>query len=774
DTNFNGVIDPSEGRIVVAEGVDTSTFLDRETSMYSLPNATAVTPLTTLVTVGVQRGMTKSQVQSQLKSNLALPNVDLLNYDPLEAIAQNESSGLTVFVEQVKVQSVIDQTTSLLKGAIAADNQASIARSGQLANATSDREIAEFAIEAVADALLQDAQLAAARVDSPSFDLSNVQTVEAILQNAATKAGTSLEEDVSSGAAQIVAEGNQDLDDTVPTSVTNQELSDEIFFTNRSRSASDRQVLSLGRTSDDLQALGGGEITSEDAIANNTGASIDALIEKEALGGEPGRIPAIADTTSAAREALMVQNSLSGTPEANGLAGSLRNDEIDGRRGGDVLAGEAGDDALSGGEGADILRGGSGDDILEGNAGNDALLGNSGDDVLDGGAGVDTLEGGSGEDTLGGGADTDFLYGNASNDLISGDAGRDFLFGGSGDDILNGGAGNDALQGETGNDALQGGDGDDDLNGGRGTDSVTEVADADFELTNTQLNGRGTDALISIERANLTGGDGANTLDASAFSLGAIALSGRGGNDTLVGSRTQSSILDGGDGDDLLRGGDSDDILDGGTGIDTLVGGAGGDRFRGGTNDDDIRGGEGMDTVIAAGNTDFELNDTQLTGRGTDTLESIERGELSGGIGDNFLDASVFSGNVTLAGFSGADRLLAGSGDDRLDGGRGEDVLTGNEGSDTLVGGLNDDTLTGGGGVDTFVLTDGEGTDTIADFEVGTDVLALGGGLSFGAIAIISNTDGSARVEVTGSNEILAVLTGINASLVTVNDFVTV
>ncbi|MEO1134208.1 MAG: calcium-binding protein, partial [Cyanobacteria bacterium J06639_1] len=443
DTNFNGVIDPSEGRIVVAEGVDTSTFLDRETPMYSLPNSAAVTPLTTLVTVGVQRGTSAAQVQAQLKSNLDLPDVDLLNYDPLEAIAQNEADGLTVFVEQVKVQSVIDQTTSLLRGAIAADNQAAIARSGQLANATTDREIAEFAIEAVADALLQDAQPTAARVDSPSFDLSNAATVESILQNAATKAGTTLGEDVSSGAAQIVAEGNQDLDATVPESVTAEEMSDETFFTTRSRNASDRQFLSSGSTSADLQALGGGEITSEEAIANNTGESVDALIEREALGGEPGRIPDIADTTRTAREALTVQNSQSGNPEANGISGGLQNDAIDGRGGADIIAGEAGDDALSGGDGSDLILGGSGDDILEGNGGNDALLGNSGDDVLDGGAGVDTLEGGSGEDTLGGGEDTDFLYGNASNDLISGDEARDFLFGGSGDDILDGGTGND-------------------------------------------------------------------------------------------------------------------------------------------------------------------------------------------------------------------------------------------------------------------------------------------------------------------------------------------
>src|SRR6185436_4438058 len=59
-----------------------------------------------------------------------------------------------------------------------------------------------------------------------------------------------------------------------------------------------------------------------------------------------------------------------------------------------------------------------------------------------------------------------------------------------------------------------------------------------------------------IEQARLTGGDSANTLDASAFTKGSV---------TLIG----------GDGDDTLKGGSGDDILSGGLGLDTIHGDGG-------------------------------------------------------------------------------------------------------------------------------------------------------------------------------------------------------
>ena len=110
-------------------------------------------------------------------------------------------------------------------------------------------------------------------------------------------------------------------------------------------------------------------------------------------------------------------------------------------------------------------------------------------------------------------------------------------------------------------DTLTGGLGNDVLNGGEGVDRVVESGDVNFTLTDTSLVGLGTDTLSSIELATLTGGASANTIDASAFSLGAVTLNGLAGNDQLLGGR-------------------GDDTIVGGAGNDMLVGGGGSDRFR--------------------------------------------------------------------------------------------------------------------------------------------------------------------------------------------------
>ncbi len=98
---------------------------------------------------------------------------------------------------------------------------------------------------------------------------------------------------------------------------------------------------------------------------------------------------------------------------------------------------------------------------------------------------------------------------------------------------------------------------------------VQEIRDASFLLSNGQLRiGAEIDTLVSIERAVLVGGAGNNTLDASAFTLGSVGLSGLAGNDRLIGG-TANDVLAGGEGADQLEGRGGDDQLFGGLGNDT-------------------------------------------------------------------------------------------------------------------------------------------------------------------------------------------------------------
>jgi Ca2+-binding RTX toxin-like protein len=301
--------------------------------------------------------------------------------------------------------------------------------------------------------------------------------------------------------------------------------------------------------------------------------------------------------------------------------------------------------------------------LLDGGAGNDTLIGRA--------AGIDRVEAHGNVDftltdtTLTGlGADslTDIdearLIGDGDANRIDASAftrGTVRLYGESGDDVLTGGTGNDLLSGGVGNDTLD---------GGAGVDRAEGLGDVDFTLTDSRLTGLGTDTLIRIEQGVLIGGPGDNRLDASAFTGSLVILDGRGGDDELIGRST------------------------------------------------------GTDRVLARGDIDFVLTDTQLTGLGTDTLVDIDQVQLFGHSGDNVFDASAStrSGLAIRAG-AGNDTLLGGSAGDRLDGGHGADRLVGGEGRDTLLGGP---------GADVFVFaaaTDSAASrslaDRILDFDAG-------------------------------------------------------
>ena len=266
-------------------------------------------------------------------------------------------------------------------------------------------------------------------------------------------------------------------------------------------------------------------------------------------------------------------------------------------------------------------------------------------------------------------------------------------------------------------------------------------------------------------------GVGDDYVDARFVTTLALMINGAEGNDTLIGGGRADSFV-GGLGNDLLSGNGAMDTLIGSEGDDTLVGGLG---------DDSLDGADGSDTVQETG-ANLTLIDSRLTGSGTDRLIGIEKASLTGTSGNNRLDASGFSGSVTLKGLAGNDTLLGsqsndllvggdgddslsgnggndtiagGKGKDSLNGGDGNDAIRGDDGNDSLVGGLGNDTLLGGAGNDT--LRGGAGNDVClgedgADLVIGdedTDILAGNGRRAGGA-------DRGDRVQAESTTEILA------------------
>ncbi|NET38029.1 MAG: hypothetical protein F6K19_39535 [Cyanothece sp. SIO1E1] len=273
-------------------------------------------------------------------------------------------------------------------------------------------------------------------------------------------------------------------------------------------------------------------------------------------------------------------------------------------------------------------------------------------------------------------------------------------------------------------------------------------------------------------------------------------------------------------GDDLLEGTISDDVIVGLAGNDTLLGLGGDDTLQSGVGVDVVDGGVGIDTAdfsdipfavdadlgdgIAAyingagvliidelvdienlvGN-DF---DNELVGdAGTNVLSGADGADtLAGELGDDILfgedGADILRGDLNDSSpggpIGGDDTIFGGDGDDAI-GGKGgadlllgelgDDLIFGDDGDDTLIGGLGDDILTGddfsgGAGSDTFVLGIDEGTDTITDFEIGTDFIGLGEGLSFGALSI--EQDGSDALIGFGG-ETLAIVNSVLATSLT-------
>ena len=192
---------------------------------------------------------------------------------------------------------------------------------------------------------------------------------------------------------------------------------------------------------------------------------------------------------------------------------------------------------------------------------------------------------------------------------------------------------------------------------------VLELFQSEDERFSASITADGT----ALELFDISGGAGSFTavsLNAShaASDLG-LAAAG------VAGRINGSSVVSG-----TLR-------LDGRLDVDTLTGGSGEDLLIGGGGADLITGGLGVDTVYAKRDTNLTLTDAWLTyGPGeVASIGSVERARLIGGVGNNTLDASAFSGSVTLEG---------GAGNDTLKGGAGDDFLTGDDGLDSLDGGL--------------------------------------------------------------------------------------
>ena len=588
DTNKNGQIDPSEGKILLTEGFDISTDLPLVTPLASTPDATVITPLTTVIADLASKGMDSKAAQTQVKSALGLQgDVDLGSYDPLEAITKGDENGVAVFASMIMVQNTIVQTAQLIDGV-------SETPLVQLGNA---------AITAIADRL---------KAGTP-VDLSKAETIQGIVQGAIAIAAakennlnTQQLTKIALAAAQVMALGNQLIQELSVSGMPLSEIAMEI---------TKLQAVAVGQIAVGLPELAAGTKTVEQFLAENTKEAIEKKMEEVAVNDptvrptfetidpkdllvpfeltsseidtDTGTTPvtptsttAIASgkpiplvtptpkTTSTPSETPSATASETPTPSVTPTLTSTTNnisnddcicDQITYPRlnqpnsventiigGAAIQIGTAKNDKFSGSNSGNIFDGKSGDDNLYGGAGNDIFNGSQGNDFITGGKGDDILYGDEGNDIILGESGNDLMYGGKGNDLLHGREGADIIYGNKDDDFIDGGKDNDTLYGGKGNDIMLGSQGDDNLFGQDGNDTI--------------CGGEGNDLINGDEGADILGGCA--------------------GNDTLFGGADN----------DTLTGGKGDDLLDGGMGNDSLIGGSGNDIFA-------LKAGQGFDII---------------------------------------------------------------------------------------------------------------------------------------------------------------------------------
>jgi len=104
-------------------------------------NASVVTPLTTLISSLLDRGLDKNASLAMLNQALDLNISDVTNYDPLKGAALNDGNAGKVLIESARVANVFKQTEAFLEYKTAGDyesGRASVILSNQIAANLSD------------------------------------------------------------------------------------------------------------------------------------------------------------------------------------------------------------------------------------------------------------------------------------------------------------------------------------------------------------------------------------------------------------------------------------------------------------------------------------------------------------------------------------------------------------------------------------------------------------------------------------------------------------
>lgn len=399
-----------------------------------------------------------------------------------------------------------------------------------------------------------------------------------------------------------------------------------------------------------------------------------------------------------------------------------------------------GNDTIDGGDGDDLIDAGGGDDIVDGGADDDTIALSIGTDQLDGGEGQDTLDA-----TIGTSISDETIQVSVDD---AGDGTLQKIGDGTTDTL-------ESIEHYIADEASDEAD----------VITLTEAV-SDRSVVSGLEDAVGTFTKTDGTVVNFGGGASQSLQDIldNPLNEGAIQItsgdeSGQVGNISFENFETinfqivpaADGIVHGTAGDDVLNPGYVDaqgDIIDGADGDDDVIhAGAGDDTINAGAGDDEVLGEAGDDRLIVndlQGNDTFTGGETEEDGAGdaidmsgendglTLDLSAPETGTITDGAGNELgfsevEEITLGGGDDDVTGSSAADTVNTGAGDDEIDAGAGDDVIDAGDGSDRVDGGAGDDEIdlgadpnapaTPDGKVDTVVFGNGDGNDTIENFE---------------------------------------------------------
>ncbi len=173
------------------------------------------------------------------------------------------------------------------------------------------------------------------------------------------------------------------------------------------------------------------------------------------------------------------------------------------------------------------------------------------------------------------------------------------------------------------------------------------------------------------------------------------------------------------------------------------------------------------DTIFTgAGNDEVDLifngnarNNRISTAKGEDTIYVSRKDRAFGGEGNDVFDATDAQGENRMSGGAGDDIFFLGK-DDRALGGDGNDEFYAQSGGGNF--------LSGGAGADQFWIYNAEvpaSSNTVLDFQIGTDVLGVSGAsFKFADLILTGNT-------IAFGGNAIATLTGVDTSTLTADNF---